>query len=244
MSHLILCGCWSLNSVCEKRKWFHYLISDGTWTETVAGRQGCYFCSSESIEMYIIYCCVKNWSKEKSVLLSIKNDIQHQWDPLQKSAVTLSPIIHKTLLLWSAATCFFSSPGALPSHHTHPPPSSEDCSFNVLSHLSGFGCVFTFGIHRENDRPRVPTLQRPVLHGKTVRPRLECQTLRATYDPGRCRFGEKEKYDLLFSYCFCVCVPKVPPPLNSAPRFIILAWLKYRIAPGFRSTYLHHSHSR
>lgn len=37
--------------------------------------------------------------EETCVLLSIKNDTQHHWDPLQKSAVTLSPIIHKTLLL-------------------------------------------------------------------------------------------------------------------------------------------------
>lgn len=147
------------------KKWWH--INRDHCGRVIPGRQGCYFYSSDSMEKvyYLLLCKKKNKKEEDDeeeeetcVLLSIKNDTQHHWDPLQKSAVTLSPIIHKTLLLWSTPTCFLS-PGALPLPVILIlvlPPGTVALMSCLIS--QGFGCAFTFGIHRETDRPRVPTL--------------------------------------------------------------------------------------
>lgn len=168
------------------------------------------------MKMCIIYYCGKKRKRKKWGILSIKNDTQHHWDPLQKSVDTLSPIIHKTLLLWSAATCFLPLM-LFPTRH--PPPSSEDCSFNVLSHLSGFECsshlVFTMKLIAHMCWP----CSRPALPGKGDWPRLECQTLQATYDPRRSHLREKQNYN--------VCPHQVLLPLNSVSQLIILAWFKY-----------------
>lgn len=217
MSHLILFGCWSLNSVGGKRKWFHYLKNDGTWTEIIAGiipgRQGCYFYSSDSMYMYIIYCCAKKkkksknkkkkkWKKRKKrVLLSIKNDTQHHWDPMQKSAVTISPIIHKTPALKCYHLFFFLS------------LSLPQCTLTVvlilllplgtvalMSWLISQGSdarlhlVFTVKLIAHVCRP----CSGPALPGEAVWPRLECQTLWETCDPGRCHYRENKNIICMF----------------------------------------------
>lgn len=52
--------------------------NDGTLTEIIAGiipgRQGCYFYSSDSVEMYIIYCCVKEKEGKKEVCYTVHKE--------------------------------------------------------------------------------------------------------------------------------------------------------------------------
>ena len=200
----------------------------------ISGRQGHYFYPSDE-NVYYLLLWRKKRKRKKWGILSIKNDTQHHWDPLQKSADTLSPIIHKTLLLWSAATCFLPLM-LFPTPRPRPPPSSEDCSFNVLSHLSGFECalhlVFTMKLIVHVCWP----CSRPALPGKGVWPCLECQTLQATCDPGRSHLREKLKYYPHFfvsarAECHChwtVC---------HGSSFWHDSNIKERTVPGFRSAY-------
>lgn len=234
MSHLILFGCWSLNSVCRKRGNDFIIWNDGTLTEIIAGiipgRRSCYFYSSYSMEM-CIYCCVPSWKKKKKcVILSLKNDTQHHWDPLQKPAATLSPIIHKKKK--NLSNCF----------EVLPPVSLPWCSsFHLILLLRPLGTVALMCrlFPRSSD-----ALLHLVFTVKLVAP--VCADLaadllclvrqpglawnakrhRQRVTPGGVILGRKAKYYLLLCASVCMCV-HVPLPLNSAPSFVILARLKY-----------------
>lgn len=165
--------------------------------------------------------------KRNGALMSIKNDTQHHWEPLQKSAVTLSPIIHRTV--FEVLPPVFSSSVLFPPHYPHPPPSSRDTRFNVLSHLPAFGCAFsrlafTVKLIAHMCRPCTG----PALPGKTVWPCLECQTLQATGDPTDAAEEKAEHYLHV-------------PSNHGCGRFIILAQLKYEILEnnGISRVYLH-----
>lgn len=107
---------------------------------------------------------------------------------MRESELRASLIIHKRLLLWSAATCYSLLPSRplFSPHRLQPHLHSGDCSFNVLSsRLSGCGCTFThFGIHCETDRPCVCACRpcsRPALPGKALWSCPECQKLQQTW---------------------------------------------------------------
>lgn len=103
-------------------------------------------------------------------------------------------------------------------------PLREGGTPSLMSRLAsrGFGCGVAFGIHRETDRPCVPTLRRT--RSASVRhpdPRLECQTQQPVW--GRRRRKRRRKIPQAFFWC------SLPSslPLDPVPRFINLEPGKY-----------------